>query len=357
MEGKGLHILLSSLSLVALLVIQSADADVPAIYVFGDSSVDVGNNNYLSMNAGKANFPFNGIDFPGGVPTGRFGNGYVLSDYMAKVYGFKSSPPPFLSLTSETFGKIFSGVNFASGGSGILDTTGVEITMTQQLHYFSTVVSNLTLHIGKASVDRLLSESLFLISTGGNDLYADFIQFGPQNNTHKDEYVAFLISKYEDQLKELYSFGARKFGILGMGFLGCSPAARGSTPSGDCVEDLNVYSQKFNRAAIAMLRRLQSSSEGMKYSFGDSIKFWTNIMSDPHLYGLKELKSACCGRGRFNGESLCTPNATYCPNRHQYMYWDLFHISQAICKFTVQAFYDDGALRFVYPITFKQLAT
>ncbi|KAK1305185.1 GDSL esterase/lipase [Acorus calamus] len=141
-----------------------------------------------------------------------------------------------------------------------------------------------------------------------------------------------------------------------MGLLGCNPAMRSKTPSGDYMEDLNAYSRKFNRAAIAMLRRLHSSSEGMKYSFGDSVKFWSNIVRDPHLYGLKELKSACCGGGRLNGESPCTPNATYCLNRHQYMFWDRVHPSQATYKLTVQAFYDDGSSRFVYPITFKQLA-
>ena len=57
---------------------------VPAIYVFGDSLADVGNNNYLPNAAmtSKANFPHNGIDFPGGIPTGRFSNGYNGIDYL-----------------------------------------------------------------------------------------------------------------------------------------------------------------------------------------------------------------------------------------------------------------------------------
>lgn len=37
---------------------------VPAIYVFGDSLADVGNNNYLKISLIKANFPHNGVDFP-----------------------------------------------------------------------------------------------------------------------------------------------------------------------------------------------------------------------------------------------------------------------------------------------------
>ncbi|KAK1261375.1 GDSL esterase/lipase [Acorus gramineus] len=353
MEGRGLHIILFSLSLSVLLALQSADASVPAIYVFGDSTVDVGNNNYLPANAAKANFPHNGIDFPGGVPTGRFCNGYIGIDYLAKMYGFKKSPPAFLSLT-HTNKKSFGGVNFASGGSGILDTTGKEIPMTQQIRYFSTVVSNLTAHMGKASAYRLLSKSLFLISVGANDIFADFTQFGLQDNAHKDKYIAILISKYEVHLKKLYGLGARKFGIVGLGLLGCIPSVRARTPSGECIEDLNVYGRKFNQAAKTLLRRLISSLEGMKYSFGDSHKVASDIVDHPHLYGLKELKSACCGGGKFNGESPCIPNATYCMNRDQYFFWDLVHPTQATYKLITQAFYA-GSSRFVGPITFKQL--
>lgn len=60
---------------------------VPAIYVFGDSTADVGNNNYLPGNAvPRANFPHNGIDFPTSRPTGRFSNGYNGIDFLGKHY-------------------------------------------------------------------------------------------------------------------------------------------------------------------------------------------------------------------------------------------------------------------------------
>lgn len=58
--------------------------EVPAIYVFGDSLVDVGNNNYLKLSIAKANFPHNGIDFPTKKPTGRFSNGKNAADFLGK---------------------------------------------------------------------------------------------------------------------------------------------------------------------------------------------------------------------------------------------------------------------------------
>lgn len=51
---------------------------VPAMFIFGDSLIDNGNNNNLASFA-KANYYPYGIDFNGG-PTGRFSNGYTMVD-------------------------------------------------------------------------------------------------------------------------------------------------------------------------------------------------------------------------------------------------------------------------------------
>lgn len=61
---------------------------VPAIYVFGDSTADVGNNNYLSGSNAKANFPHYGVDFPHSRPTGRFSNGYNTIDFIGMKTNF-----------------------------------------------------------------------------------------------------------------------------------------------------------------------------------------------------------------------------------------------------------------------------
>lgn len=50
-----------------------------AVFSFGDSILDTGNNNYI-ISLSKSNFPPYGRDFQGGKPTGRFSNGKVPSD-------------------------------------------------------------------------------------------------------------------------------------------------------------------------------------------------------------------------------------------------------------------------------------
>ncbi|EOY33611.1 GDSL esterase/lipase isoform 2, partial [Theobroma cacao] len=94
---------------------------VPAMFIFGDSVVDAGNNNNLYTII-KANFPPYGRDFVNHKPTGRFCNGKLASDFTAENIGFTSYPPAYLSKQAE--GKnLLIGANFASASSGYYETT------------------------------------------------------------------------------------------------------------------------------------------------------------------------------------------------------------------------------------------
>lgn len=73
---------LTSTTLILLVLLRSCFAkSVPANFVFGDSLVEAGNNNYIPS-LSKANFIPNGIDFGG--PTGRFTNGRTIIDIIGK---------------------------------------------------------------------------------------------------------------------------------------------------------------------------------------------------------------------------------------------------------------------------------
>jgi hypothetical protein len=53
-----------------------------AMFVFGDSLVDTGNNDFIPSTA-RANFRPNGLDYPTRRPTGRFCNGKIISDFIS----------------------------------------------------------------------------------------------------------------------------------------------------------------------------------------------------------------------------------------------------------------------------------
>lgn len=121
-------ILLSTEIIVILLIyawIAETEAKVPALIVFGDSTVDAGNNNVLPTTL-KANFPPYGRDFMGTrKPTGRFSNGRVATDFYSEMYGLRSFVPAYLDpeYGIEDFAV---GVCFASAGTGIdPETAGV----------------------------------------------------------------------------------------------------------------------------------------------------------------------------------------------------------------------------------------
>lgn len=68
------------LLLVLVSSLAHGDPLVPALIIFGDSVVDVGNNNNRTTLI-KANFPPYGRDFVTHRPTGRFCNGKLATDF------------------------------------------------------------------------------------------------------------------------------------------------------------------------------------------------------------------------------------------------------------------------------------
>jgi hypothetical protein len=67
---------------LAIVGLGFANAEVPAVFVLGDSTADVGTNNFLPGFKARADFPPNGIDFPSSRPTGRFSNGFNSADFL-----------------------------------------------------------------------------------------------------------------------------------------------------------------------------------------------------------------------------------------------------------------------------------
>lgn len=57
---------------------------VPSLILFGDSTVDVGNNNFVNTLA-RSDFPPYGRDFDTKTPTGRFTDGRMVADFLGKL--------------------------------------------------------------------------------------------------------------------------------------------------------------------------------------------------------------------------------------------------------------------------------
>ncbi|KAM7470962.1 hypothetical protein LguiA_009145 [Lonicera macranthoides] len=338
--------------------VRLTNASPPAIFILGDSTADVGTNSLLADSQARADFPHNGIDFPNSRPTGRFSNGFNSADFLAKLMGFKRSPQPFLFLSSLKSGlrrKMFRGVNFASGGSGLFDITGQSmkvVPLSEQINQFITVRSNLMARMGPSSTDYLLSKSIFCISIGSNDIFGYFLN---NSTIPKEQFIGALITAYESYIKALYDLGARKFGIISVPPIGCCPSQRVFNATGGCLDVLNDFAISFHSALDTLLYNISSELHEFKYSLGNTYEMTINVIQNPAPFNFKNVETACCGSGILNGEHPCIPTANLCENRNEYLFWDLYHPTQAASKLAAVTLYG-GELRFVSPINFGQLA-
>jgi hypothetical protein len=104
---------------------------VPAVIVFGDSTMDTGNNNAIGTIL-KSNFPPYGRDLHlrGGGATGRFCNGRLPPDFVSEALGLPPLVPAYLD-PAYTIKDFATGVVFASAGTGLDNRTASVLVRTR----------------------------------------------------------------------------------------------------------------------------------------------------------------------------------------------------------------------------------
>ncbi|KAJ4844393.1 hypothetical protein Tsubulata_002356 [Turnera subulata] len=340
--------LLSLFTLFALSILSFAYSKaqmVPAMFIFGDSVVDVGNNNYLPCVA-RADFPNNGIDFPTKKPTGRFSNGKNAADLLAEKLNLPSSPPYLSLLLGKNDSSFLTGANFASGGSGILNGTGRAfgplLPLTKQVAYYLSVYEHLVHKLGSNGAKKRLSKSLFVIVTGNNDLSSYSRDSDLRKRNTPQQYSDSMLLVLKGQIKRLHIFGARKFVVTGVGSLGCSPSQRSQNEGERCDESLNSQCVSYNKGLKSMLQELKSKKlMDIHYSYFDTRRF-------------TEVRAACCGLGKLNAEFPCLPISTVCSNRSNHVFWDGSHPTEATDRVLVDAIFDDPS-HYTFPMNLRQL--
>ncbi|KAG8492680.1 hypothetical protein CXB51_010315 [Gossypium anomalum] len=326
---------------------------VPAVYMFGDSLVDVGNNNFLPVSFAKANFPHNGVDFPTRKPTGRFCNGKNAADFLAEKLGLPSSPP-YLSLSTNNITSHLTGVSFASGGAGIFNSTdrGQAIPLSDQVDGFMSVNKILM----KLGAQNQTSKSLFAFVIGSNDLFDYFGSSNLRKQKTPQQYVDLMVTTLKQQLMRLYAVGAQRFFLAGVGAIGCIPLERVKNKKQGCNAENNFWAVKYNDGLKAMLNELKSELQGFNYSYCDTYAIMQTITQNASTYGFNEIKAACCGLGELRARVPCLPLATQCSNRTDHMFWDLYHPTEATTRIVVDTVFD-GPSRYCVPINVRQLVS
>ncbi|KAG8482435.1 hypothetical protein CXB51_024367 [Gossypium anomalum] len=244
---------------------------LPAIYVFGDSFVDNGNNKAILENKdaiGRGYFPFE-IYFDG-KPTGRVTNGRIGVDFIAIVAGLPY-PPPIMGMSKIDRKRIRTVVNYASGSSGLLPQNGHflnVINFFQQVDLFKiTTMEDLKSKFDSCKgFTQYLYKSLFFIHHTGNHLGITF-EAEMAKKYSIDKYAKLLI---KDNVSPL----------------GCSTfSINTKNHSGPCVEEINNRVSVYNDLFPSLLKNSQSTLSGSTFALEDIYKEFQDVFEMSESYG------------------------------------------------------------------------
>ncbi|WCJ39679.1 GDSL esterase/lipase APG [Euphorbia peplus] len=323
------------------------DTIVPAVVIFGDSAVDVGNNNYLPT-LFKANYPPYGRDFVTHQPTGRFCNGKLATDITAETLGFTTYPAAYLS--PEASGKrLLIGANFASAASGYDEKAAMlnhAITLPQQLEYFREYKGKLA-KVAGGNQSAIISGALYLLSAGSSDFLQNYYVNPLLNKAYTpDQYGNYLVDAFTSFVKGLYGLGARRIGVTSLPPLGCLPAARTlfAYHQSGCVANINSDAQQFNKKVNAAASRLKKQFPDLKMVIFDIFQPLYDLVKSPSASGFSEATRGCCGTGTVETTVfLCNAKSPgTCSNATQFVFWDSVHPSQAANQILADALIGQG---------------
>ncbi|KAE8703892.1 GDSL esterase/lipase [Hibiscus syriacus] len=263
-----------------------------AIIVFGDSSVDSGNNNFIPTIA-KCNFEPYGRDFPGGIPTGRFCNGRLPPDFISEGFELKPIIPAYLD-PAFNIADFATGVCFASAATGYDNATAdvlKVIPLWKEVEYYKEYQKKLRAYLGDRTANEVISEALYVISIGTNDFVENYYALPKRKSQFTvQQYEDFIIGIAENSVRQIYNLGAWKLSLTGHPPMGCLPL----------------------KATVAKLNR---DLPGLKVFFADAYELLSQLITKPSQYGFEVVEEGCCGTGLFETGILCNRHTPLtCPD-------------------------------------------
>ncbi|XVF55685.1 hypothetical protein PTKIN_Ptkin06aG0056700 [Pterospermum kingtungense] len=286
------------------------------LFVFGDSYVDTGNNQKVWADSWKVPY---GITFPG-KPTGRFSDGRVLTDFIAKFLSLKT--PIAYSQRKKLGISPYYGMNFAFGGTGVFDTMSPEPNMTTQIDFFQQLLHD------SVFTEWDLKNSLALVSVAGND-YQAYITLNNSAPGFQD-FIKSVVSQLTVILERIHKLGVRKIAVSSLEPLGCLPFRTADSSFTHCNQTDNDLVDFHNKLLVQAVKDLNKQTNTKSFFILDIDKaFWTVL---DHEAFENQLQPCCignsggysCGNVDENGKK----QYTLCSDRKLKFFWDTFHPTQ-----------------------------
>ncbi|XP_019418505.1 PREDICTED: GDSL esterase/lipase At2g40250-like [Lupinus angustifolius] len=317
----------------------SSSSNVSAIFAFGDSTIDSGNNNRFRTLFRGDHLPY-GRDFPSHFPTGRFSNGKIAIDYLANILGIKDLLPAYLDphLTDQD---LLTGVSFGSGGSGIdMSTVALARVMdlSTQFELFEESLQRIRRVVGVEKANNIIENALFVVSIGTNDMLynayllpANMIRYGSIS-----VYQDFLLQNLQSFIQRLYGAGAGRIVVAGVPPIGCLPiqmTISSILPSfhwlhRHCNVQQNTDSEAYNYKLQSHIHLLQSMLTDVKVAYFDIYTPIMDMVQYPAKYGFVQTLEGCCGTGLLEMGPVCNVFDPICMDPSKYLFWDAVHLTQ-----------------------------
>ncbi|KAI4313043.1 hypothetical protein MLD38_037820 [Melastoma candidum] len=302
----------------------------PALYVFGASTVDAGNNKILRNEEKDTSFPY-GVDLQDPSLLARASNGLTYADFIAEHLGLPLPPPVLSFKDAETRSKVLTGMNYASSASGVLNQTGLItgkcLSFSKQIDLFETTVKEDLPKQIPTDLKLHLEESIILISFAENDYVLGYFLNGtisPQLDL--DSYTRLLIQSFSASIERMVDLGAKRFVVSGMPPIGCSSFFLEQN-QGKCNETMNKIGVSYNSQLTAVLDQLKTN-RAIYYTLINPEKLDIRIVAAE--MGMKHVFEQCCETDRFGN---CIKGLKPCDNRDEYLLFDKHHITQIYLKY------------------------
>ncbi|GAB2292216.1 GDSL esterase/lipase exl3, variant 2 [Dionaea muscipula] len=306
---------------------------VTAIYGFGDSIIDPGNNNDI-LTIVKCNFKPYGQDFSGGIPTGRFSNGRIPTDLLAEALGLKEYVPAYLDPNLES-SELLTGVSFASGASGYDPMTpkiASAIPLSDQLEMFKEYKVKLKAAVGEERADFIVTNSVALAVSGSDDIANTYFDTPFRRAEYDvDSYTDLMTNSASSFLQELYKLGIRRVAVFSAPPIGCVPSQRtiGGGVLRPCAENYNEAAKLFNAKLSSALDMLNSRLPKARLVYTDIYNPLLDLIQNPSQYGFEVVDKGCCGTGVLEVSILCNKLDKVCDDDAKYIFWDSYHPTEA----------------------------
>ncbi|GKU86413.1 hypothetical protein SLEP1_g943 [Rubroshorea leprosula] len=366
-----------SLPLLFLTLFATANLFIPAVHggncaesksstlliVFGDSFFDVGyGNDELCL---PSNDPPYGKSLNPEVRTGRFSDGLVVPDYIAKylrladdegkVTAYKSS----LNIQQTLQG--CASLSFAMAGAGVKQSADKSKSLSSQVDIFLGDSKKYFVESGAKFVGKQ-DETLYLFSIGTYDYLFNLHRM--KDEEHVQDSAERVTAAIVDQVKRIAKDGS----VTGKRFAFTTVALRylpvvqkvyykDQSQLGLLDKLETIHHSKLGEKLAKLAQELRATGIMINYSILQYHSIIKAIMEGPEKYGLDRttVMDACCGDRSYNADGCGHSDKRGCNDPTAYVFWDGMHNTQHINQEIARIFWN-GPTDMTFPQNLQTLA-